>query len=506
MAARKRVSQIVSVQLGIGGLNARDALSAMPPTDALILDNWVVTSGGLKPRNGYAPHATVDSANPVQFLETWSGPTGAPKMIAGIGGGLYDVTNPGTGTLLLAPPYASSRWQCASFGGVLTLVNGIDAPQRYDGSAVTAPTWTGTGLTPSNLVTVCVYRSRLWFAEINSLRVWYGGVGTIQGALTAFDLSSIAAYGGRVQLITTWTHDTGAGSQEFLVFVTSNGEVLVYSGGDPGASDFALANRFKIGNPIGRRCGVRIGGDRCLITEDGWSPLSSLLSIGLQIPSSKISDKIGTLQTDEAKLNSTKFGWEALYYPRGNFLLFNVPQTENISIKQYIFSMDTGAWSTWSGLNACTWCVHNTDLYFGGAAGKVYKADTNVDDNGNTILVDCQSAFSDAGFPGQYKTVKMLRPSLLVDGNISVAAIADSDYQILAPRSLQTSQGTAQILWDPASWAVWTVWNIAQSARVQWLGASTEGFTIGVRFQSRIRNIQLLVLGMDVLFEAGGIL
>lgn len=41
----------------IGGWNARDALDAMPPTDAIKLVNWIPRAGFVQSRGGYAVHA-----------------------------------------------------------------------------------------------------------------------------------------------------------------------------------------------------------------------------------------------------------------------------------------------------------------------------------------------------------------------------------------------------------------------------------------------------------------
>ena len=66
--------------------------------------------------------------------------------------------------------------------------------------------------------------------------------GSVGGAAQVLDLSSIAKYGGHLVDLDTWTIDAGYGVDDNLVFITSNGEVIVYRGTDPSsAATWALA-------------------------------------------------------------------------------------------------------------------------------------------------------------------------------------------------------------------------------------------------------------------------
>jgi hypothetical protein len=112
----------------------------------------------------------------------------------------------------------------------------------------------------------------------NTLKVWYLPVNSIGGAAVALDMTSIFQLGGYIMAGMTWTLDAGYGVDDYLVFITSNGEALVWRLTDPttptGISQIGL---YKVGAPIGRRCYTKFGGDLLVITQDGVVPMSGSL-------------------------------------------------------------------------------------------------------------------------------------------------------------------------------------------------------------------------------------
>ena len=130
----------------------------------------------------------------------------------------------------------------------MALVNGIDAPQEYDGSTVAALTISGSGLTVTNLIDCVVFNSRVLYVEKDTLSFWYTATNAIGGTLTKFDLSRVGKFGGTLMTIATITVDAGDGPDDFVCFITTTGEVIVYAGTDPSsASTFGLVGRFKNG-------------------------------------------------------------------------------------------------------------------------------------------------------------------------------------------------------------------------------------------------------------------
>jgi hypothetical protein len=76
---KQAVARDAIVPVPVGGLNARDALDSMPPTDALVLDNWFPETSYLRLRRGFSTWVTGFSAA-VETLMEWDGPA-SPQVL-----------------------------------------------------------------------------------------------------------------------------------------------------------------------------------------------------------------------------------------------------------------------------------------------------------------------------------------------------------------------------------------------------------------------------------------
>lgn len=144
--SRQQVTQTQSVPAPIGGLNARDSIAAMPPTDAIVMNNWFPTPAGLDVRGGSIDWGTGITGW-VESIMVYNGLTSS-KMFAAAGTVIYDVTNTGVATAMPPTFLTLPRWQYANFGtaggNFLIMVNGIDRMLIYDGTNF-SPVTTGVG-------------------------------------------------------------------------------------------------------------------------------------------------------------------------------------------------------------------------------------------------------------------------------------------------------------------------------------------------------------------------
>lgn len=117
-----------------GGWNARDALESMPETDAVDLVNWIPTNGVVVGRGG--SHTKMSGlVDPVDTLIPYEG-TATTKILAAYGTKISDVTG-FTSPTVLKSSFTSARWQFASFDDKMSLLNGVDKPQIYNGTTLT---------------------------------------------------------------------------------------------------------------------------------------------------------------------------------------------------------------------------------------------------------------------------------------------------------------------------------------------------------------------------------
>jgi hypothetical protein len=470
-----------SVQAPITGWNTRDALDAMEDTDAVTLDNWFPDAGGCTMRNGYASWATGLSPNmPVKTLAEYRF-NAIAKLIAGCGGSFYDVTATGAVGAALASGFTSDAWQTVAFNQRLFFMNGADTMQIFDGTAMANAAFTG-GSTP-NLNTIIggvQYQSRLYFWQANSTGFWYAPLSSIAGALVFYDLSLFCPGGGNLVAVTTFSHDGGAGVQDLICFIMSSGDAIMYQGNDPSnVSTWSMVARYHISPPIAGRAVCNYGAESYLITNDDHIALQAqlvALKLGQLPPRSKIAPSVQAA----VAANPTGFGWQVLYYPAGRALIFNIPDPSGIVFTQHVFNTATQAWCRYVNMNAYVWRTFGTKLFFGGANGTVYKADTGSVDNNAAIMADGQQAWT--MLPGNTRRrVSAVRPMMQSIGNATYTFYMGFDYQALAV----AASGTTQLFgspWDTSPWNT-SPWSSEQPIDPTWKMATGTGQSLSSRLQ-----------------------
>lgn len=513
--AQQRAAQTVNVQsyqAPTGGWNARDNLADMKPNDAVELINWWVTPTFLVSRDGFDGYADT-LAGSIETLAVYGALDGTNAFFAFSDDGSWDISSPGAGVATGAT-VTQGRWYSVNFGdgtnNYLILANGVDKILYFDGS-----TWlsvdSGTspllsGIATTSLIYPEVYQSRLFFIQKASLSFWYLAAGAAGGALTEFDLSSIAKRGGYLVAMSTWSFDGGNGPDDYLVFVTSEGEIIVYFGTNPSvAATWLLKGVYKFGTPLGRRCLTKYGGDVLLICQNGVLPLSIFLqsaSIDRQRP---LTDKISSAFNAAQRTYGSNFGWEACFYQNQNALIFNIPIAEDQQADQYPMNAITKAWTRFTGWNANCFAVFNGELYFGGDA-IVSKAWTGPSDDGANIEVYGKSAFSYFGNTTQEKHFVLFRPMIAANGPLSFLTGLDVDFNDAPILGSATYSVTAGALWDVSKWDE-SYW--AASLQIQKVWTSPQqnvGYAAAGKIKIATNALTVQWIASDYVYERGGVL
>lgn len=378
---QRRVNQVAPFPAPFGGWNARDDITDMPPEDAIQLDNLIPGDGSVALREGYRQHAR-GLGGVVRSLMEYNAPNGTPALFAAVTNTIFNVTAQGdavssvtglTGGLWSHTMFATSG------GNFLVCCNGSDAVRYYDGTSWTVPTI--SGVTASTLDFVMAHQSRLWFIQEDSLRVWYLPTLSVAGTATSIDFGGLSKLGGKLWAMASWTRDSGDGIEDLAVFITNRGEVHVYSGSDPSsATTWSRVGTFRIAEPVGRRCVIKVGGDVGVLTTQGLVPLSGVLG---QAQSAQgrvaITDKIRDAYNRAFKQANTFNGWQVQEYPLGKLLLVNIPVVDEATYHQYVMNVQGGGWCRFTGLNAYCWSLFNQGLYFGGVDGSVWQYTGTID-------------------------------------------------------------------------------------------------------------------------------
>jgi hypothetical protein len=475
------------------------------------LINWFPLTTDVMFRKGYTQWATGINGT-VQSLMVYNGPTQSKMIGATNGGSFYDVSSNAAVGAPVVTGQTNGQWESINVatpgGNFMYCVNGVDSPQLFNGTTWTAITGISspaiTGVTTSNLTSVNLFKNRVWFTEKNSLKIWYLPTNSIGGVAHSLDFQSIAYRGGYLVGMATWTIDAGYGVDDLAVFITSQGQFIVYRGSDPSFdATWALAGVFDIGAPVGKRCYFKWAGDVLVITQDGVVPMAQELQSSRLDPRVAITDKIQSAMSEAVTLYGGSFGWELEYYAKANMLILNVPVTAT-SQEQYVMNTITKSWGQFQGFNANCWAIFGDEPYFG-AAGYVGKMWSALSDNASQISGKALQAFSDFGDAGSQKRFTMMRPILSTDGAPSINGSINVDFDTTLSNAALSFTPVNYASWDSAIWDS-SIWGGELNIQKNWQGASAVGYWGATQLDIMSSSIETHWVATTIVMEKGGVL
>jgi hypothetical protein len=408
---------------------------------------------------------------------------------------------------------SSSRFIWTNFatsgGNFLVICNGVDSVRNYNGTVWSIPSI--TVVASSTLSYVFQFKSRLFFLQKDTSKAWYLPADSIAGAATALNIGAELRLGGTVVAGGSFSHDAGNGPDDYCAFISSEGEVVIYAGTDPGsATTWALVGIFRIGRPIGNRCLVKIGGDLAVLTQDGMIALSSALQIDRSVEQkAAFTANIRTAFASQYGSTGTLHGWEVHTWAKGHMALVNVPLSESTLSQQYVMNTLTGAWARFTNINSLCWAISQDNFYFGTPDGYIMRFGEAGSDNGEDINAICIGAFSDMKNPGVIKHAKTALVFARAAGSFQLGVNILSDFRVSSTATSTaafslTSDGPLWdvALWDEATWAedAETVVNQA------WMGIAGSGHYLApvvLTVANETDPSDVEFIAMNVLYEMG---
>jgi hypothetical protein len=514
-AAQK--SQSMSLPAPIGGLNARDSEAQMPETDASLLENWFPTPTNMAVRDGYIPWSTFTGV--CQTVLVYNG-LSATKVFPCVNNAstysIYDGTSAGAlssavvgggGSTIEA--LTSCRFDYVNFGTAggqyLFAVNGVDVPLRFDGT-----TWIASGLTggtPAAYQSIGIFLNRLWVFEKNSFIVHYWAVDAVTGAAaTALNLGSVFKLGGHLSALISLTDFGTAGLVDYMCFLSSEGELVAYTGTDPSTiATWTKAAQIKIGRPVtvGNRTWCKAGADAFVLCTDGVYPLRRAVTQDKKVEQESLSDKIRPLLAHDIGIYGGKYGWQIIIHPKGNKLIINVPTSEDVSSYQYVMNSQFPSWTKFVGWTAFNFAVAQDTLYFGGR-GVMVKADTSANDGVAAIRTKCRQAWNYLGQRGTSKQLKLMRPIIESTGDYELIITADADFRTSTPTIYRTVPGGSGDPWGAGVWD--TEWSGPPVTSRHWYGVGAVGTAIAPYVSTITDGVSLNWAATDIVSETGGVL
>ena len=377
-------------------------------------------------------------------------------------------------------------------------------------NATVVGTYTITGITGVNSNTfsnVNLFKNRLYFCQNNSLSFWYLDVEAISGPATDFALGAFYRNGGYLQAMGTWTLDAGYGVDDFAVYVTSMGEILVYRGFDPiDPNNWAMVGLWQMGQTFSRRCFFKWGGDLLLLTQDGLLPLTASLQSSRLDPRINLTDKIYYAVSLAASAYSNNFGWQINYLAESNMLILSIPT--DLGMEQYVMNTINKSWARFTGIEAYCFTVSgDQDMHFGGD-GFVGLFFNSNSDNGANIVANCQQAYNYFDSRGQLKRFTLIRPIFQTNNGFPTVLCGistDFDTIPLTNQIAFNPSATNIGVWDTGLWDQ-SNWGGGLVTTKYWQGVTGTGFAASINLSVASQGIEFHWASVDYVMERGGVL
>lgn len=496
---RTRVTQSAQIPPPVAGLNLVSAPHLLDPTEARELTNFLVTDAGIAEVGNVVLDGTVTGAQAVFRLTPYLNPSAVWQYVFFSNNRVWRASTMAVSSwtdITGAAVITTSNWTSIEYAQQLFFCSGVNPMIRYDRSAATVATvgFVGPSGADSLLIGGTTYKNRIYLVEGGaSTRYWYSGIAAITGALTSVDLAAVFQTPGELFAVSNWTVNQGLSNEEVFVAVNRTGEVLVYAGDFPGATNWALIGRARVPEIRSSQPFVRIGTDLYLNTTRGVIGMSQLfagrgLEQGYSATSAKIKNQINPFIVPRADtvtpylfaVNSGSTGLYALNYERGAWSAV-LPRNSAVAA---------------GSLTVNDFCVANGIVIIGTNNGQIYRIPLFTGGLPATEISIWRSGFSDLGAAG-IKSVKWakIQARNLLGTDFTLTAGCEQEFQEPTyPPTVLLDTASAPALTGPL--------NIpTQEITLQ---ISANGDRIApIVYQagtSRVREIQ----GMEIYFEAGG--
>lgn len=409
----------------------------------------------------------------------------------------------------------------------LYYADGANGLLVYSGlsAAVDPDTWAvASGITGpilGTVVFVMVHKLNMWFVEEGKSSAWYLPNLSGQGAATEFFFGGKFPHGGRVYAMYNWSIDGGKGIDDLLVIVSSSGDVLVYEGAGPEASDWSVRGTYYIGDlPVGRRVGSEYSGDLYLLSAFGLISMSDLIrGVDTQNPSeTSLSFRVARPLREQIRSKKTIFGWEPIFLPAIGQLLIVIPQDGSEDWIQYNLTLATEGWGFWRGVPMACVDDWNGTVHFGTRDSRVCAMDVTRDNmlltpppepqlNGNPIDFSLLSSYQNMGSPGIFKRVQMVRPDFYGNSAPAYTIKVLYDYDFNEPDAVVQGDSEAAALdeWDGGLWeiAAWSTIQGQSFGSLQLAGTSGLGRSVAIAMRGSSGDA-LRLITWDIMWLTGG--
>lgn len=394
------------------------------------------------------------------------------------------VDNGATGFVILGTitgTFQDNEIITGSLGGSAT-VNGVVDPLF---GAITGTKPDGSPLLTSDFSYVWAYKSRLFFILKDSLDVYYLPVDQITGAASLFQMGAQFSLGGKLLIGSTWSLDFGNGLNDNCIFMTDEGEVVVYNGTNPAAAaTWEKVQRYQTGKPRGPKAFIRAGGDLITATNIGFLPLSQSIQVDYSILSaSAVSYPIETAWNEAVQLRSTE-NWDCIVWDENQMVVVSIPTVNEQPPAMFVSNARTGAWAQFTNWSGTCLEIFNGRLFYGSQDGKVVEAWVTGLDQGTPYTAVYVPLFTDYGNAGAEKIGGLARVQTRGPYSIVAQLSTQTDHIVNLPAPPPATPIPEGSQWNIGVWNVST-WGTQQAPKWQgeWQSVGGLGYYLSTAVQ-----------------------
>lgn len=495
----------VTMPAPYGGLDLVTPIDQMEPQFALDLVNLFPAPTAPEMRKGYVEADDLGTATTVKTLTSLPLQSGATQLVAISGGNIFSfvggVTTNVTGTTAIT----ENACQTTVFGDRLFIANGTDTVQVYNGTATADSTF--TGVTLANLINVSSYKSRIYFVEKNTLKLWYGNTNAVgASALVAEDLQYVFQKGGFLVFAGSYTNQTAQTSADLFFACSSEGELLFYAGSSPAGAptgDWGLVARYFIGKPLSYNAFVRVNNDVWILTQQGIVPISVLFASDPQQATETIGGRINPLITKYAAVTPFSYRWHGVFNPTTRRVYITIPISADETCI-LAWSIDTKAWckySLYSQSDAIMITVADVQTYYGSNTGVLYFGESGYTDRGFPINLTIEMPFSFYGSRSNYKAWKDVRPLIETQRGVGYQIAMNTDFRRQAPTGTITTGPGATTFWG-APWG--SSWSGGLEYIYDRATINGQGHSGSIYMRVSVNDSAFRLFAFEVRFDIGG--
>lgn len=503
---------VISVTLPtpIGGLNLLDAVDNMPPGDCIECENIYPDVAAVKVRDGQVLFGTSGLTGSGNNLISITASDGTQRLLHLEANALTDMTT-GSPVVVVLPGNISATASWTIFNNRLFFFDGVNAPIIYTPAAGTAAGVGFTGITGGNTTIVAAgsFKNVLCLIQTGTASFWYPAAAAITGACSEYNLAPFFKKGGTLRYVGSWTNQLASTSAELFVAISSEGEVLCYSGDGPATalSTFSLVARYETGRPLGFKAFVQLENDLWIITDRGVVSLSNLFQGASGLAAlSGMPAKINSFITQYALVTGTSQRWMGRFWPKGQRVYLSIPISSNQTVL-LVCNLQSGAWCKYTFIeNQKVSCIaiFNGKPYGVNLAGRVCELEKAGNDDGQVIAWNLKWAWSFLGTRGDFKRIVDCRPILYCFAGQQLSLGVATDFRSnvsLSTITVGESSAINDSEWDSSSWDS-TPWGSEQEYFSEWHALSGQGHSVSFQMQGS-NNTQIQINSIDLRVEVG---